>query len=511
MSARVRRKGKSLVLLVLLLNEIVLDEHVAEFVLKQVVALNLSTQILSQLLVRKDELFHCALLLFHIYVTHLSRVQCLLQVLNFASQLLRLLRAVLITSLVLHSLAFLSQNVQIDFLLVNDPPERVDHSFQFLDRLKLFVAQFDRVPLVRKLLTRYLGRLFLDCGQLFCALVFQVRRDAPRLKLIILEVRDPLLEPGILQVKRLLFELQIQGFLLSLKELFLQQRRFRLRLKQLLLQLFNSLLTALLGCLTLSDRVHWLANQHLDLVSFVFEFLKGRLQPILQEFFLLHHLAEFSLETNLHCALEGRVDLLQVEHLILYLLKLVDVVVVLRLGLHLAGWLCVFVNQLILELLFFAFEPEDSRVDVLRLFLGEQNFVVAFFDFVLQRIQNALVLLFDLPIFKLTADFAAFAARSHARPNFDPWLRCCTHVGRHRLVALHLIHLCHEAVDDELSRSDIWAESDSDLEKLFNFRVCQRHGQLLHRPLELNLVELSLLSPIVLAKFSFEVESLIAN
>ena len=49
------------------------------------------------------------------------------------------------------------------------------------------------------------------------------------------------------------------------------------------------------------------------------------LQPVLKKFFLMEHLAQLSLKSDLHSLLKRVIDLLQMENFILKFLNLVDV------------------------------------------------------------------------------------------------------------------------------------------------------------------------------------------
>ena len=74
-----------LVLGVLLGHDIVLDKQIPELGLKQVVALDFSSHVLSELPVGEDQLLNCRLLLTGIDFFHLLTVQGLFKLLNTAS------------------------------------------------------------------------------------------------------------------------------------------------------------------------------------------------------------------------------------------------------------------------------------------------------------------------------------------------------------------------------------------------------------------------------------------
>lgn len=73
-----QREDQFLVLVVLLLSQVVLHEKVSELLLEQIVAFNLPTEIISQLLVCMDKLLHSAFLLIHVHLFHFCAVKCLL-------------------------------------------------------------------------------------------------------------------------------------------------------------------------------------------------------------------------------------------------------------------------------------------------------------------------------------------------------------------------------------------------------------------------------------------------
>ena len=108
-----------LVLLQLLLSKVVLDEHVTELLLQQVVPLDLAAQVLSKLLVSEDELLDRAVLLVRVDLLHLGSVESLLKGFVLASELLGLLGTVLIADLVLDCMVLFPDVIKLDLLLVN--------------------------------------------------------------------------------------------------------------------------------------------------------------------------------------------------------------------------------------------------------------------------------------------------------------------------------------------------------------------------------------------------------
>lgn len=117
----------------MLLCKVVLDQESSELVFQQIVALNLSAQIFSKLLIGKDKFLHGALLLVHINFLHLSAVEGRLKMLDLASELGRFLSAVCIADLVLHVRIVFTHSIHLDLLFVDHSSQSVNHSLQFLN------------------------------------------------------------------------------------------------------------------------------------------------------------------------------------------------------------------------------------------------------------------------------------------------------------------------------------------------------------------------------------------
>ena len=108
-----------LVFLVLLLSQVVLDQQIAELLLKQVVSLNFATEVLSQLLVGENEFAHGVLLLVHVGFLHLGAMELLLQNVDPSSELLCLLGAVCVANQRFELLVLTLKLFQVDLLLFN--------------------------------------------------------------------------------------------------------------------------------------------------------------------------------------------------------------------------------------------------------------------------------------------------------------------------------------------------------------------------------------------------------
>ena len=98
-------------------------------------------------------------------------MQGLLQTFNLAAQLLGCLGTVRVSNLTLHLLILFPSAIQLDLLFVDDAAELINDSLKLLNRLKFLVSELDCVTLGRDLLTRDLGRLLLNRGQLLFTLI----------------------------------------------------------------------------------------------------------------------------------------------------------------------------------------------------------------------------------------------------------------------------------------------------------------------------------------------------
>ena len=284
------------------------------------------------------------------------------------------------------------------------------------------------------------------------------------------------------------------------------------------MQLLNSLLATLFLSLSLTDGVHRLAHQHLDLVGLGPQFLHCVLQSILEEVFLVQGLAEFSLQADLHRLLQSLVHLLEVEYLILELLVLVEISEALGVLLHLAGRLRMLVDESDFESLLLFFKAQYAGVDICDLFLGQEDLFVALLDLRLQGLEVTLILLLDLPVLELASSLAsaAFLRRSDALADAasDLAARLCrgVEVGGQGLASLSLSDALDELSDVEMARTI----GNSRLSQVAFVEVLDlgiSHGdrELFQGSLELDLVELTLPLPVILRELSLEVESLIRD
>ena len=193
----------------------------------------------------------------------------------------------------------------------------------------------------------------------------------------------------------------------------------------------------------------------------------------------MENLAQFSLETDLHSLLKRAIDLLQMEYFVLKLLNLVDVAHVLGVGLHLARWLGILVNQLILKQIFFLLELYNARVNVLDFLLREKQLLVPLLYLVFKSFKIALVLLFNLPILKLATMIAICTSSSlglshsltNPGANFAARLCCSVKVRRQGFALLGLEHLSDEGCNLELSRASILRQCKTCLKQILDLRI----------------------------------------
>ena len=134
----------------------------------------------------------------------------------------------------------------------------------------------------------------------------------------------------------------------------------------------------------------------------------------------------------------------------------------------------------------------------------------------LESLKVALVLLLDLPIFELASagtirTLSLSDTLTDSGANLITWLCSCIQVGWQWLGPLSLGDLGNEAGNLKLSRSTILGEGRTRLEQLLDLRIGKSNSELLQSSLELNLVQFTLSSSIILAQLGLQIETLVTN
>lgn len=294
--------------------------------------------------------------------------------------------------------------VKLDLLLVDDSPQRINYQLKFSNRFGASASQLDCLarPALEFFSSQF-GRLLADSGKLLFSLVLQDCRELVRLKLVLLEISDALLESSILKVECFLLELEVEELLVGLEELLLQRVSSFVAFCQIDFEFFDALRSRLFLFFSLSDSVHRKANDHLELVSLILQFLSRVLEPVFQVLLFCGDAAEFGSQRDLNRLLQGLVDLLSVENLIFEPLDLIGISLGLRLLMHLTRWFRISVNKFRFELPLLGFKLEDSIVHILDFLLGDQDLIVSLLDLLLQRFQVLLVFLLNFPVLEGTS------------------------------------------------------------------------------------------------------------
>ena len=139
LSARLNLEDQVLIVLVFLGDDVVLYEQITELLLKEIVPINLTIHVLSQLLVGSNHPLQVTLILQSVGLFHLSAVKSLLQSLNSPSHgwLIGTTLKLLVELSVL-----IPKLVNFIPLLVNHLSQRINHLFQFSHRLCGLAAEF---------------------------------------------------------------------------------------------------------------------------------------------------------------------------------------------------------------------------------------------------------------------------------------------------------------------------------------------------------------------------------